>query len=94
MTRSEFIASLKEDRPPRDLSQVALALWYDGKGNWQKAHQIAQDISNSDGSLIHAYLHRKEGDQSNASYWYERANRLKPDIGQQDEWNKLVDEFL
>ena len=94
MTRTEFISSLEEDNPPPDLSQTTLALWYDGKGNWQMAHQIAQDIPGSSGSLIHAYLHRKEGDQGNASYWYRQANRPKPDVGLQDEWDKLVDEFL
>jgi hypothetical protein len=29
-----------------------------------------------DGSWVHAYLHRKEGDQGNAAYWYRRAGKL------------------
>ncbi len=94
MTRTELIESLKNDQPPQELSQLALVLWHDGKGDWEKAHKIAQNISNADGSLIHAYLHRREGDQGNASYWYQRAGRPKPDLGLQEEWNNLVEEFL
>ena len=45
------------------------------KGNWEKAHNIAQDIETNDGSWIHAYLHRVEGDLGNAAYWYRRAGK-------------------
>ncbi len=27
------------------------------------------------GAWVHAYLHRKQGDTSNAGYWYERAGK-------------------
>jgi len=33
----------------------------------------AQD--DPDGAWVHAWLHRIEGDLSNADYWYRRANR-------------------
>jgi len=28
-----------------------------------------------EGSWVHAYLHRKEGDHDNAAYWYRRAGK-------------------
>ena len=71
-----------------------MALWYDGAGDWDKAHAVAQDINGPDGVHIHAYLHRKEGDQWNAQYWYNRAGRTMPDVSLEQEWAQLVREYL
>ena len=70
------------------------ALWHDGKGNWQRSHEIAQDVNSNDGSWVHAYLHRKEGDLSNASYWYSKAKRNMPKVSLEEEWESLVNELL
>lgn len=70
------------------------ALWFDGKGDWEAAHNIAQDIHSNSGSLIHAYLHRKEGDEGNAGYWYARAGETYPNVSLQEEWEHLVERFL
>lgn len=94
MTLDEFKATLKDPAPPEKISGLLKALWYDGKGDWEKSHDIAQDISTSDGSLIHAYLHRKEGDSGNAMYWYHRANASMPQMTLQQEWESLVKKFL
>ena len=61
-----FKKSLQDNQPSSICSEALQALWYDGKGDWDKAHDIAQDISGPTGALIHAYLHRKEGDNYNA----------------------------
>lgn len=66
------------------------ALWHDARGEWDKAHGLAQDVNNQDGSWIHAYLHRKEGDRSNALYWYHRANRKIPAYSLEQEWEEIV----
>ena len=55
------------DAPPSDLPETVQALWHDARGDWDRAHRIAQEIDDADGSWVHAYLHRKEGDLSNAS---------------------------
>lgn len=55
----------------------ALKLAKDGK--WDQAHQLVQSHSDRLSCLIHAYLHRVEGDLSNASYWYRRAGESMPD---------------
>ena len=77
MIYNTFIQSLKNNSPPIGISKPMQAMWYAKKGNWYKAHQIAQNITSDSGSWIHAYLHRVEGDESNARYWYNRAN-IKP----------------
>lgn len=94
MDREAFEASLDEEEPPDSLSAPLRALWYDGRGNWERAHEIAQDEGGPTGAWIHAYLHRKEGDLSNASYWYRRANRSKPETSLEEEWRSIVEELL
>lgn len=54
------------------------ALWHDSHGAWDEAHRCVQDDSSREGAWVHAYLHRKEGDESNAGYWYARAGKKKP----------------
>ena len=76
MDLEEFIQSSKEESPPEGLSEPQQAMWHARIGDWETAHNIAQSISTELGSWIHAYLHRVEGDLSNAGYWYRRANRL------------------
>jgi len=61
MTFQDFEASLASPAPPPGLPTPLVALWHDGRGDWDAAHHVAQDISSPDGSWIHAYLHRKEG---------------------------------
>ena len=78
MTIEEFKKSLSESAPPKGMNAYLVSLWYDGKKDWEKSHEIAQDISDETGSWIHAYLHRKEGDLSNAGYWYRRARKPTP----------------
>jgi len=48
---------------------------WDAKGDWTRAHESAQRDEGVGGSWVHAYLHRKEGDQDNAEYWYDRAGK-------------------
>jgi len=94
MNFADFIQSLDGMNPDNQLSPLLKALWYDKKGNWEKAHIIVQDNENKEASRIHAYLHRKEGDSWNADYWYRRAGKVRPAISLEDEWKMLVKEFL
>jgi len=73
MTLEEFRQSLTATEPPVQLTHALAGLWWDAKGDWKRAHESAQQDEGRDGSWVHAYLHRKEGDQSNAAYWYSRA---------------------
>ena len=93
MTLQEFEESLSLDSPP-PLPMALVALWYDGKGDWHGAHEQAQADSSSDGAWVHAYLHRKEGDISNAGYWYRRAGKSPASGDSQREWEEIAEELL
>lgn len=80
--------------PPDGLSVYLTALWYDARGNWNKAHELIQDLNDANAAWIHAYLHRKEGDVWNADYWYRRAGRKRPPVSLNEEWESLVGHFL
>jgi hypothetical protein len=94
MTLSELRESLKQSAPPSQLSDLLKALWFDAKGDWETAHNVAQDIHTREGSWIHAYLHRKEGDLGNASYWYHRANQPVSKKSLAEEWEDIAKALL
>jgi hypothetical protein len=75
MDLATFKASLDAGAPPPSLGQALSALWWEAKGDWNKAHECAQADEGADGAWVHAYLHRVEGDLSNAAYWYRRAKK-------------------
>ena len=77
-----------------ELEGALLALWWDAKGDWAKAHEIAQDVAGADGAWVHAYLHRKEGDLGNAAYWYRRAGKSVAVGDSRVEWERIVEEML
>lgn len=94
MTREAFEASLTGALPPAGLPPLLEALWYDARGDWKHAHDIAQDIHTENGAWIHAYLHRKEGDLGNAAYWYRRANRPLPAKSLEEESKQITEALL
>ena len=94
MTLQEFRDSLSQDQPPRELSLALAGLWWDAKGDWQRAHESAQQDEGHAGSWVHAYLHRKEGDASNASYWYTRAKKMQCKDSLQQEWQTITEALL
>jgi len=94
MTFDEYIANIKNELPSTELSETLTSLWWDKKGDWDRALVIAQEVPTTQGSAVHAYLHRKEGVLWNADYWYSRAGRIRPDIPLEAEWKLLVDEML
>lgn len=93
MTLEEFRKSVENPEPPK-VSVLLLSLWYDARGDWGKSHELAQEVNTPDGSWIHAYLHRKEGDKFNAQYWYNRANRKMPDYSLGEEWKEIAEALL
>lgn len=91
---SEFQESLQETQPRPDFSPLLQALWWDAQEQWDKSHDIAQEITSNEGSWMHAYLHRKEGDQFNADYWYRRAGRPRFEGSLQEEWQAMAAAFV
>ncbi len=76
MSFEDFLNSIQRDSaPPASLRPALQALWHDSRGEWDAAHDLAQIADDAEGAWVHAYLHRKEGDASNAAYWYRRAGK-------------------
>jgi hypothetical protein len=94
MTFEEYQATLASEAPPAGLSPLLRALWLDRKGDFDGAHAIAQDVETADGARVHAYLHREEGDESNARYWYRQAGAPAASGSLGSEWEALVRRFL
>ncbi len=94
MDAAQFKNSLANDTPPDGLSAAIVALWWDAKGEWSRAHDLVNELESPDAMAVHAYLHRKEGEQGNAEYWYKRAGDefRRPEL--EAEWVALVDGLL
>jgi hypothetical protein len=93
-TVQQFTDSLALDQPPADLEAPIVGLWWDAKGDWDTAHRCVDHLDDPAGKRVHAYLHRKEGDLSNAAYWYWRTGRSVPDLSLEAEHALLVKELL
>lgn len=78
----------------KEYSAMLKALWHDGNGDWDKAHDQVDSLDGTSAARIHAYLHRKEGDQWNADYWYRRAGEVRPDLSLEEEWKELLSRYL
>jgi hypothetical protein len=94
MNLTEFQLSQKQATPPFGLSLALQALWFDAKGDWDRAHELAQKDGESTGDWVHAYLHRKECDSSNARYWYGRAERPVFSGPLEEEWAAISEALL
>jgi hypothetical protein len=94
MTLQEFRESLRQSQLPSGLSFALAGLWWDAKENWKQAHESAQQDEGAAGSWVHAYLHRKEGDSSNAAYWYEHAGKAAAKTSLEQEWLEIAESLL
>lgn len=94
MTLPQFKETLTSPEPPPGLPPGLAALWHDGRGDWDAAHHVAQDIDTPEGAWIHAYLHRKEGDPTNAAYWYRRAGKPIASVPLDAEWEAIATALL
>jgi hypothetical protein len=87
-------ASLGEPAPPPELAPALRALWLEARGDWDAAHDLANEAGGRDGAWVHAYLHRKEGDLENAAYWYRRAGRTPHEGTLELEWEEIAAALL
>ena len=94
MTLDDFRQSVRSDKPPGNLGFALTGLWWDAKGDWNRAHESAQKDEGPAGSWVHAYLHRKEGDASNAGYWYRRAHNPPSKSSLDQEWAEIAASLL
>ncbi len=94
MNYQAFMASLSAAEPPAGLSSAAEALWHERRGNWDRAHRLAQSQDDPAGYRVHAYLHRVEGDFDNAAYWYGRAGIAASQAPLRQEWEEILRSLL
>ena len=94
MRFEEFKATLELESVPEGLAEELSALWHDARGDWDGAHDVVQPLRGVNACRVHAYLHRKEGDEGNAGYWYAKAGTPTFDGSLDDEWEALVRDFL
>lgn len=94
MTVDEFRQTARMDEPAGAWSAALQAMWYAAKGNWNRAHELAQSQEDAEGAWVHAYLHRVEGDLGNAAYWYRRARRPVCDDPLESEWEAITGALL
>jgi len=89
-----FKQSLDHSSPPEGICIHLIAMWYDARHDWDRAHRMVDHLEDSNGCWVHAYLHRKEGDVGNADYWYHRANKKRPSVSLDEEWESIVKALL
>jgi hypothetical protein len=94
MKLEDYLSSLEQSNAPVDCSPYLTALWHDHRGDWARAHEIVQEIADPSAAWVHAYLHRKEGDLSNAKYWYSQAGRRVHSGSFEEEWAEIVEELI
>ena len=94
MNLAEFRQSLDASAPPAGLAPALEALWHDARGDFDRAHQLAQTDEGGRGDWVHAYLHRKQGDSGNAAYWYRRAKRPFCRQALDEEWEAIAQALL
>lgn len=95
MDFEEFLESATSGgRAPADASVALRAMWHAKRGEWDRAHGLAQEAGSLDGDWVHAHLHRVEGDLANAGYWYRRCGKRDPGNPLEAEWDDIVKELL
>jgi hypothetical protein len=94
MDFATYKSSLAEPAPPAGLDLAVEALWWEAKGDWQRAHHCAQQQGDAAGAWVHAYLHRVEGDRGNAAGWYGRAGRPVAALPLAEEWEAIARALL
>ena len=94
MTLSAFKRSLATNKPPAGLLPALAALWWAGKDEWNKAHEIVMNREDPDCASVHAHLHRVEGDLGNVRYWYRQAGRSPATGDFAAEWTAIAATLL
>ena len=57
MKLEAFIQSIDtEKEPPNDISNGLKALWWEKKGNWEKSHDIAQEMMSTEELMLRIHL--------------------------------------
>jgi hypothetical protein len=94
MTPAAFKRTLAKSKPPDGIAPALAALWWAKKDDWDKAHEIVMNDGSASCAWVHAYLHRVEGDLSNARYWYRQAGQQSATGSLAVEWEAIAKTLL
>lgn len=72
LSSQEITHTLERVRTPLEVAELIRALLLLWNDHHDQAHALVQERETPDGNLIHAILHRREPDYSNARYWFHR----------------------
>lgn len=87
--------ALRDGPEPCEYAGAAMiALWWAGRGEWERAHRIVMSADTQEAAWVHAYLHRVEGDLGNAAHWYRRAGRPVAGGPLEAEWDAIAADLL
>ena len=94
-TVDDFESSLADPAPATNVSPALQALWWTAKGDWDAAHDlVAAHGGDPACNLVHAHLHRREGDADNARGWYAAAGEPPSDRPIDEEWRTIAGRLL
>jgi len=94
VSMADYRASLSNAKPADGLKPPLAALWWAAKGDWDAAHKIVQDESDTNSAWVHAYPHRVEGDLGNAGYWYRQAGQPVATDALDAEWERIASALI
>jgi hypothetical protein len=94
MTLDDLKDSLDNNSPPEKLSDELRALWLAARDGWEAGHVIVQKLDTPTAAWVHAHLHRIEGDNSNAAYWYRHADQAPCNLPLDAEWDQIATALL
>lgn len=89
-----ILDQLKSKTPLDTFTIQQRALWHIHHNEWEEAHNLIQDLDDSLSCIIHAYIHKVEGDEWNAKYWYAKGGRRSNTMGKEEEFSFLVHKSL
>jgi hypothetical protein len=90
--KAEALRSLP--KAPEGADAPLAALWHLAQGDWNKAHDLVNDLEGEAAAWVHAHLHRVEGDLDNAGYWYRQARKPAATNSTDEEWKEIADALL
>lgn len=93
LSKSHSFTVLTNEISMQEKNIYIRALEAEQQGDWNRAHELVQDMVTAEAAAVHAYLHRVEGDDGNAEYWYNRAVRPVCTMSLSKEWETLYDEL-
>ena len=94
MDLTAFRDSLKDSTPPAGHEQGAAGTMARCQRRLGSCPHAGPGYTRSGRRWVHAYLHRVEGDESNAGYWYGRAEKPHCQTSLEEEWVEIATALL